>query len=104
MVVLKEKPYTLLFKNVVDKKLKHVRHLRSSILKAKMELIDEKIELIFGAKCELCKELQTKETLELTAKHADGNELIPEFDPESLILQGDYIYTKWSSEVLISAK
>lgn len=55
MVVLKEKPYNLLFKNVVDKKLKHVRQLRSSILKAKMELIDEKIELIFGAKCELCK-------------------------------------------------
>lgn len=67
-------------------------------------MVNEKADLIFGVKCELCKELKTSENFEITAKNSGGAEIIPEFDPESIILHGDYMYTKWSTDVLTSAK
>jgi len=39
------------------------------------------VELVFGSKCELCKELKTKNVFELAAKKSDGSELITELDP-----------------------
>jgi hypothetical protein len=60
--------------------------------------------LTFGAKCELCKELKTEENFEIAAKNSGGAELMSEFDSDSIIIHGDYMYTKWPLEVLISAK